>query len=75
MAISYRTLDAFLILAELQKFTLAAERCNNDSICLEPVDCPARGAFGVLLFERGKRAVTLTPEGERFAVSARRGNQ
>ncbi|MES2483741.1 MAG: LysR family transcriptional regulator [Pseudomonadota bacterium] len=72
MKISDHTLEAFLALAEVQKFTLAAERCRMTQSALSQLIARLEEFVGVRLFERGKRSVVLTPEGERFAVSARR---
>lgn len=72
MQISDRVLQAFLMLAEVQKFTLAAERCHMTQSALSQLIGRLEERVGVLLFERGTRSVSLTPEGERLAVSARR---
>lgn len=72
MTISNRVLQAFLVLAEVRKFTVAAERCHMTQSALSQLIAKLEDRVGVRLFERGTRSVSLTPEGERFAVSARR---
>ena len=72
MPISNRVLQAFLVLAEVRKFTVAAERCHMTQSALSQLIATLEGRVGVRLFERGTRSVSLTPEGERLAISARR---
>lgn len=72
MSISDRVLQAFLVLAEVQKFTVAAERCHMTQSALSQLIARLEERVGVRLFERGTRSVRLTPEGERLVISARR---
>lgn len=72
MTISNRVLQAFLVLAEVRKFTVAAERCHMSQSALSQLIARLEDRVGVRLFERGTRSVSLTPEGERLVVSAKR---
>jgi LysR family carnitine catabolism transcriptional activator len=72
MQISDRVLQTFLVLAEVQKFTVAAEKCNMTQSALSQLIARLEQRIGVRLFERGTRSVRLTPEGERLAISAKR---
>lgn len=72
MQISDRALEAFLVLAEVRKFTLAAERCHMTQSAFSQLIARLEVRVGVRLFARGTRSVSLTPEGERLALSARR---
>lgn len=72
MSISNRVLEAFLVLAEVRKFTVAAERCHMTQSALSQLIARLEARVGVRLFERGTRSVSLTPEGERLVVSAKR---
>lgn len=72
MNISDHVLKAFLALAEEQKFTVAAQRAHLTQSALSQLIARLEDRVGVRLFERGTRSVKLTPEGERFALSAAR---
>jgi len=70
--ISTRDLRGFLALAECMHFTLAAERCRLSQPAFSQLIQRIETAAGVRLFDRSTRQVSLTPEGEIFATSARR---
>ncbi len=72
MTISDKTLRAFIALAEVRQFTVAAERCHMTQSALSQLIARLEDEFGVRLFERGKRSVSLTAEGERLLGTARR---
>jgi DNA-binding transcriptional LysR family regulator len=69
---STRHLEAFLALAETRHFTRAAERCHLSQSAFSQLIRRLEDAAGARLFDRDTRNVSLTPEGERFAESARR---
>lgn len=71
MNFSLRSLRAFVELAEVKKFTLAAERCHMTQSALSQAVARLERDFGVMLFLRNTRSVELTPEGERLLISAR----
>lgn len=66
-----RQLRSFVVLAEELNFTRAAERCNLGQPALSKLIAALERELGVLLFERDKRRVALTPEGQAFLASAR----
>jgi len=70
--ISTRDLRGFLALAECSHFTRAAERCRLTQPAFSQLIQRMETAAGVRLFDRSTRQVSLTPEGEAFAISARR---
>jgi len=70
--ISTRDLRGFLALAECSHFTRAAERCRLTQPAFSQLIRRIETAAGVRLFDRSTRQVSLTPEGEAFAISARR---
>lgn len=72
MHISDRMLQAFITLADVRKFTVAAERCHMSQSALSQLIARLEEHYSVRLFDRGRRSVTLTEEGERLLVSARR---
>ena len=55
MTISNRVLQAFLVLAEVRKFTVAAERCHMSQSALSQLIARLEDRVGVRLFERGTR--------------------
>ncbi|MGE4240014.1 LysR family transcriptional regulator [Ramlibacter sp.] len=73
--LSARDLEAFLVLAQAQHFTRAAERCHLSQSAFSQKIARIERAAGVALFERSTRHVTLTPEGEVFAEEVRRIQQ
>lgn len=72
MNITERDLRAFTTLADVLQFTVAAERCHMTQSALSQLIARMEEQFGVRLFERGRRGVSLTREGERLLTSARR---
>ncbi len=72
MNLSERDLRAFTTLADVLQFTIAAERCHMTQSALSQLIARMEEQFGVRLFERSRRGVNLTAEGERLLVSARR---
>lgn len=70
--VSTRLLRAFLALEECRHFTQAAERCHVSQSSFSAMIQRLEDAAGARLFERDTRNVTLTPEGDLFAESARR---
>ena len=69
---SSRLLNAFLALAESRHFTLAAQRCHVSQSAFSQMISRLEREVGTRLFDRNTRNVSLTPEGELFAESARR---
>ena len=69
--INSRTLQAFVELAEVRKFTLAAERCHMTQSALSQAMAKLESSFGVSLLQRNTRSVELTAEGERLYRSAK----
>lgn len=71
MAISDRVLNAFITLAEVGQFTVAAAHCHMTQSALSQLIARLEDQLGVRLFERGGRKAYLTIEGERFLETAR----
>lgn len=69
---SGRLLNAFLALDECRHFTLAAQRCHVSQSAFSQMISRLERDAGARLFDRDTRNVSLTPEGELFAASARR---
>jgi DNA-binding transcriptional LysR family regulator len=65
-----RQIDAFLAVAELRSFRLAALRINVTSSGMSNLIAGLEASVGFPLFERTTRKVDLTPEGRRFMSSA-----
>lgn len=70
--ISFRSLRAFIILAEQRQFNLAAAHCHMSQSALSQMVSRLEQQFGARLFERSTRHVALTPEGELLLSAARR---
>ena len=63
MNISSRQLDAFIALAQLSSFTLAAQRCHLSQPAFSALIKGLEDGVGVRLFDRSTRHVALTQEG------------
>lgn len=69
---SGRLLGAFIALEETRHFTQAAKRCHVSQSAFSQMIARLEREAGTRLFDRDTRNVSLTPEGELFAASARR---
>lgn len=72
MNLSARDIQAFLALAEVKNFTRAAVRCHLSQPAFSALIKALEAGVGLQLFDRSTRHVLLTPEGERFLLSAQR---
>ncbi|MEG0202317.1 MAG: LysR substrate-binding domain-containing protein, partial [Comamonas sp.] len=72
MNLSARDIQAFLALAEVKNFTRAAVRCHLSQPAFSALIKALEASVGLQLFDRSTRHVLLTPEGERFWLSAQR---
>jgi DNA-binding transcriptional LysR family regulator len=72
MNISSRQLDAFIALAQLGSFTLAAQRCHLSQPAFSALIKGLEEGVGVRLFDRSTRHVALTQEGAQFLDAAQR---
>jgi len=72
MNISSRQLDAFLALAQLRSFTLAAQRCHLSQPAFSALIKGLEEELGVRLFDRSTRHVAPTQEGLQFQEAALR---
>ena len=72
MNLSARDIQAFLALAEVKNFTRAAVRCHLSQPAFSALIKALEASVGLQLFDRSTRHVLLTPEGERFLLSAQR---
>lgn len=72
MKISTSQIDAFLMLEETLRFSLAAERCHMSTSAFSQIIGRLEESVGVRLFDRSTRYVALTPEGEVFSWGAKR---
>ena len=72
MNLSARDIRAFLALAEVKNFTRAAVRCHLSQPAFSALIKALEASVGLQLFDRSTRHVLLTPEGERFLLSAQR---
>ncbi|CAM4353189.1 LysR family transcriptional regulator [Comamonas aquatilis] len=72
MNLSARDIQAFLALAEVKNFTRAAVRCHLSQPAFSALIKALEASVGLQLFDRSTRHVLLTPEGERFWLSALR---
>ncbi|MEM7244953.1 MAG: LysR substrate-binding domain-containing protein [Acidobacteriota bacterium] len=68
---SLRQLEYVLAIAEHRHFTRAAEACCVSQPALSSQVAQLEEQLGVVLFERSRRGVHVTPAGERFLPSAR----
>jgi LysR family hydrogen peroxide-inducible transcriptional activator len=71
-AFSLRQLQYAVAVAETRGFRSAAERCHVSQPSLSAQIAQLEGVLGVRLFERDRRRVLVTPEGEALLVHARR---
>ena len=69
--LSSRQLRAFAALADQRNFTRAALTCHLSQPAFSALIATLESSVGTRLFDRDKRSVRLTPEGELFEVSAR----
>ena len=72
MNLSARDIQAFLALAEVKNFTRAAARCHLSQPAFSALIKALEASVGLQLFDRSTRHVLLTPEGERFLLTAQR---
>jgi DNA-binding transcriptional LysR family regulator len=72
MNLSTSQIDAFLALAQTLQFSAAAERCHVSTSAFSQIISRLEEEMGARLFDRSTRHVALTPEGEVFAMGARR---
>jgi LysR family transcriptional regulator, carnitine catabolism transcriptional activator len=72
MRLSARLLEAFLALEETRRFVVAASRCHVSPSAFSQMIGRLEEEVGARLFDRSARQVLLTPEGEAFAINARR---
>jgi len=70
--LSTRDLRGFLALAEAKHFRRAAERCQLSQAAFSQLIRRVETAFGMSLFERSTRQVSLTAEGEVLVAAAAR---
>lgn len=70
--ITLRQLQYVVAVADLLSFRRAAERCRVAQPSLSAQIAAAEDALGVVLFERGGRAVRVTTAGEALVARARR---
>jgi LysR family carnitine catabolism transcriptional activator len=68
--VSYKLLNAFLMLVEHNNFTRAAERCHVSQSSFSAMIQRLEEEVGTRLFDRNTRNVVLTPEGELFSEAA-----
>jgi len=69
--VSTKVMKAFLALDETRNFTRAAEMSHVSQSTLSAMISKLEDSLNTRLFQRNTRNVTLTPEGELFAVGAR----
>src|SRR5258707_1875315 len=67
-----RFLETFVLLAELRNFRLTAERLYTTQAAVSSRIATLEQEFGVRLFDRGVREVTLTADGAKALVHAER---
>ena len=65
-----RFIEAFVWVARLRSFTAAAEKLYTTQAAISARIATLEADFGVKLFERDKRTVTLTPSGEELLKHA-----
>lgn len=65
-----RFIEAFVWVARLHSFTAAAEKLYTTQAAISARIATLEADFGVKLFERDKRTVTLTPSGEELVKHA-----
>lgn len=70
--LSTRDLHGFLALADTRHFRRAAERCRLSQAAFSQLIRRVEAAAGARLFERSTRQVSLSAEGEVFALAAAR---
>jgi DNA-binding transcriptional LysR family regulator len=67
-----RFLETFVLLAELRNFRMTAERLFTTQAAVSSRIATLEQEFGVRLFDRGVREVTLTADGAKALVHAER---
>ena len=67
-----RFLETFVLLAELRNFRMTAERLYTTQAAVSSRIATLEQEFGVRLFDRGVREVTLTADGAKALVHAER---
>ncbi len=67
-----RFLETFVLLAKLKNFRLTAERLHTTQAAISSRIATLEQDFGVRLFDRGSREVTLTADGSKALVHAER---
>lgn len=72
LPLSFRHLNALVVLAEHQNFTRAAARCHLSQPAFSALIRSLEVALGARLFDRDTRKVVLTAEGRSFLEDARR---
>ena len=69
--LSLRDIEYVVAVDDLRNFSRAAERCGVSQGGLSEQVRKLEGLLGVVLFERSRRHVTLTPDGARLIARAR----
>src|SRR5450830_626935 len=72
VAMNIRFLETFVWLAKLKNFRLTAERLHTTQAAVSSRIATLEQDFGVRLFDRGAREVTLTTDGSKALVYAER---
>jgi len=72
LALSFRHLNAFAVLAQTQSFTRAAARCNLSQPAFSALIRMLEQSMGARLFDRDTRKVALTAEGRLLLDGTRR---
>ena len=67
-----RFLETFVLLAELRNFRMTAERLHTTQAAISSRIASLEQEFGVRLFDRNAREVSLTPDGSKALVHAER---
>ena len=70
--LSLRDLDYAVAVAQTRHFGRAAERCGVSQPALSEQVRKLEALLGVVLFERGRRGVQVTPEGQALLTQAER---
>ncbi len=67
-----RFLETFVLLAELRNFRMTAERLHTTQAAISSRIASLEQEFGVRLFDRNAREISLTPDGSKALVHAER---
>ncbi|MEJ8821193.1 LysR family transcriptional regulator [Variovorax humicola] len=67
-----RFLETFVLLAKLKNFRMTAERLHTTQAAVSSRIATLEQDFGVRLFDRGAREVSLTPDGSKALIHAER---